>query len=517
MSLQAQHYSGVSSITGLPFPEKDLPGVRLDHALVQIRQLDTLAEYRMIMDLKNTTGDYRAIQMITPMRFYFNEFRPELRATILDRLTTLFPADFQVANPYSDTRQALKENFGRRLFIRKFVNTLDLAKLGIGCQAEIGDSPLSAKRIFIEFRWSEPERPEWEGTGQVLCMEVRVQHEVLIKPNDQRTVEVRVKLPSLITGSEFQQRYAPFELAQQNRWNDPIGQLFLVNRMHDATLVLPEGLSYRQFQEGMDWQVTMIENLSPQAEDRIAFFQHHGAARNCEVSTQEISFPLAVRNISASTWLDRDKQFSGLQVISRPGLQFAREIPEYEHLSGYDLTLLSGLKPASAISNPAMQRIQSLDCNRPEGPALDIKGYCHPVFAFDLGPEKGFQMQTAWCEDANGAGKGEFIRFELTQPARAMHMHNGYQFNEEKYKANSRVRTMTLTAEDGSFSQILPVTDLRILNLYDLELKPGYYKLSINSTYEGTAPTTCISSLAFDFVSTEKWFQQHFPPRNNPR
>ena len=155
-SARAEHYSGVSSIAGLPFPENDLPGVNLSRAIVQLKQLDTLAEYRVFLEMKNTTSEYQALQMITPMRFYLNEFRPELMASLLERLATVFPTDFQVSNPYSDTRQELQNNFGKRLFIRKFITTMDLARLGIACQAEIGDSPLSAKKIFLEFRWVDP-------------------------------------------------------------------------------------------------------------------------------------------------------------------------------------------------------------------------------------------------------------------------------------------------------------------------------------------------------------------------
>ncbi len=515
--LYAEHYSGVSSITGLPFPEKDLPGVSLSNALVQLKELDTLAEYRLVLDFKNTTTEYQAMQMITPMRFYLNEFRPELRAPILDRLATVFPTDFKVANPFSDTRQELQNNFGKRLFIRKFITTMDLAKLGIACQAEIDKTPLSAKKIFLEFRWVDPARPEWQGTGQVLCMEVRVQHEVLIKPGENRIVEMRLKLPSLITGKLGPQHYAPFELAGPNRWNGNIDQLFLVNNMDEAIVALPVNLAQRQYQEGLENNVTLIENLSTKAGDRIAFFDRDAGDRDCELSTSEIYFPTAIRNISASSWLDRQKEFPGFQVEERPRLLMTAEIPEYEHLSGFDLTLFNGADQASMMPNPAIQRITSLPCNRTEGPAIAVNGYCNPVFAFDLGPEKGFQMQTAWCEDADGSGTGEFLRFELTQPAHAMHIHNGYQLNDEKYAANNRIRTFTLSSEDGSFSKILPVTDLRILNLYDLNLKPGFYKFSIEGTYEGTAPTACLASVSFEFDVPEPWFSQHFPTKTASR
>ncbi len=509
-ALRAEHYSGVSSIAGLPFPEKDLPGVSLNHGIVELKALDTLAQYRLVLDFKNTTSEYQAMQMITPMRFYFNEFRPDLRAPMLERLADVFPTDFLVANPYSDTRADLQANFGKRLFIRKFVTTMDLARLGIACQAEIAGTPLSAKKIFLEFRWVEPVKAEWQGTGRVLCMEVRVQHEVLIKPGENRTVEMRLKLPSLITGKTLPQHYAPFELAGPSRWDGNISQLFLVNNIHEATLAIPATFGHRRFQEGLENSVTLIENLSPRNGDRIAFYNRSPGDPACDVSTSEVSFPSAVRNISASSYLNRPKEFPNLQVEERSTLLLTSEIPEYEHLSGFDLTLLAAESQISSLPNPAAQRITSLPCNRPEGPAISIDGYCHPVFAFDLGPEQGFQMQTAWCEDAAGPGKGEYLRFELTQPAHAMHVHNGYQFNDEKYAANNRLRTFTLKSEDGRFSKVLPVTDLRILNLYDLDLQPGFYTLTVEGTYDGTSPTACLSALYFEFTVTEPWFRQNF-------
>ena len=516
-SARAEHYSGVSSIAGLPFTENDLPGVNLSRAIVQLKQLDTLAEYRVFLEMKNTTSEYQALQMITPMRFYLNEFRPELRASLLERLATVFPTDFQVSNPYSDTRQELQNNFGKRLFIRKFITTMDLARLGIACQAEIGDSPLSAKKIFLEFRWVDPERAEWQGTGKVLCMEVRVQHEVLLKPGQSREVAMRLKMPSLITGKNGAQRYSPFELAGANRWNGTIDQLFLVNDIHEAIVAIPSSFANRQYQQGLNNSVTLIEKLSPKNGDRIAFFNRSGGDQQCEIPTSELYYPIAVRNVSASTWLDRQKEFPGFQVEERPTILIASEIPEYEHLSGFDLTLFNSTSAATAMPNPAIQRITSLPCDRVGGAAISIDGYCNPVFAFDLGPEKGFQMQTAWCEDATGPGNGEFLRFELTQPAHAMHIHNGYQLNDEKYAANNRLRTITLVSEDGSFSKTLPVTDLRILNLYDLNLKPGFYKLSITGTYDGTSATACLASVAFEFDVPDAWFQQHFAVKTNPR
>ncbi len=514
---RAEHYSGVSSVAGLPFPDHELPDVRISNAMVHLRQLDTLAEYRLVLEYKNEGAEYQALQTITPLRLFFHEFRPDLRSPLLDRLATLFPAEFEVSNSYTDIRQELKNNFGQRLFVRKFVTTMDLAKLGLLCSAEVGDTPLNAKKIFLEFRWVEPERSEWQGTGAVLCMEVRVQHEVLIKPRDSRVVDMRIKMPSLITGKLNAQRYAPFELSGATAWAGPLDKLFLVSDLNTAIPVLPAGMGFRQFQEGTAHQVVLIENLQARTGDRVAFFDRREGQPNCEASVSQLIFPLSVQNISASSWLDRVQTFPGLQVSERPGLLVAEELPEYEHLSGFDLTMLAKSKPAGTRPNPATQRMKSIDCSSPQGPALEVQSYTHPVFAFDQGPEQGFHLRTAWCEGASGPGNGEHLRFELTQHARAMHVHNGYQFSDEKYAANSRLRTFTLSAEDGSFSQIMPMTDLRILNLYDLELKPGFYKLAIQGTYNGANPTTCLSSIGFDFIYNDPWFREHFSRQRKVR
>jgi hypothetical protein len=506
--LQAQHYSGVSSIAALPFPDRDLPGVALSRALVDLRQLDTVAEYRLALEFENRSGAYQVTEMVTPLRFHFHEFRPELRAALLDRIVRGFPEDFGVPNTYDDIRDALRDNFGKRLFIRKFVSTMDLAKLGIAAQAQVGDLPLGAKKIFLEFRWQDPEDPELAGTGQVLVLDLRVTHELRLKPGERKTVDMRLVLPSLISGRDDAQYYAPFELAGPNRWDGGIDRLYLLHDVREGTAVLPRGLAFRTLQEGEHGHVTLFEALNPRAGDRVAFADRRGAQGDCSTDRSPLYFPQAVTGVSASSWIDKEKTLEGFRVRAGEAVVVADAVPEYEHLSGRDLSLWkAGLLP-QARPNPAFERVRDGGCASGEGSVL-LDGYCHPVFAFDQGPANGFATRTAWCENASGSGAGETLRFELLQPASAMRIQNGYQLSQEKYDANSRVRSVKLSREADGWEKILPVSDLRILNLYELSLPAGRYTLEIRSTYPGDYPTACLSGVSFDFEVPDPWFREH--------
>ncbi len=506
-AVQAQHYSGVSSIASLPFPEKDMPGVAMSKALVDLKRLDTVQEYHLVLGFENRSDGYQATEMVTPMRFYFNEFRPDLRSGLLDRITKTFSDDFGVPNRYDDIRDALRENFGKRLFIRKFISTLDLAELGIACQAEVGDMPLKAKKIFLEFRWEDAVDPQWAGTGQVLVMELRVTHEVLLKPGESKNVDMRLILPGLIAGKEEAQYYAPFDLAGPNRWNGPIEKLFLVHDFREATGVLPKGLAFRSFQQGEHGHVSLFEMLTPRAGDRVAFVDRRGGRSDCSTTPNAVLFPQAIKGISASSFLDKEKTFDGFLVQAKEPVVLSESLPEYEHLSGRDLSLWKQPMEAQARPNPALERIRNLGCASGEN-SIQVSGYTHPVFAFDQGPEKGFQMRTAWCENAQGSGDGESIRFELLQDASAMRIYNGYQFSPEKYSDNSRVRSILLQRESDGWEKILPVSDLRILNLYDIDLPAGKYTITIRNTYPGQYPTACLTGIHFDFQVPDSWFQQ---------
>ncbi|MFT7589608.1 MAG: hypothetical protein ACI959_001828, partial [Limisphaerales bacterium] len=312
--LRAEHYSGISSLVGMPYPAKDLPGVALDNAIIEMVKLDTTSSIKGVLEFRNTDSEYKSLEMVVPIDMYLNEFRPELRSNLLKYLAESFPDLFAVTDNYTDIQQQLKANFGQRLFVRRSISRIDLAKMGIRSDmtrrgAAEGEEELYPKKIGLEFRWVEANRQEWSGTGQVLKITIRIYHELLLKPSDKVQVDWNMDYPVLITGKDDAQFYAPFSLAAEKRWNEKIKQLFLVNDLANSVLAIPTLYTPQQYMLGERGSVAKFTNVNPQSEVRIAFYNKLEKSKSCTVDQGELLFPPALGQVSASSWLNRTQSY----------------------------------------------------------------------------------------------------------------------------------------------------------------------------------------------------------------
>jgi F5/8 type C domain len=111
------------------------------------------------------------------------------------------------------------------------------------------------------------------------------------------------------------------------------------------------------------------------------------------------------------------------------------------------------------------------------------------------------KRSTAWIEGADGAGLGEWIRFDFD---RQITVHRilfqpGYFKSPQIWAENNRLATVTAEFSDGSSREI--TFDNRMdSQKFDVgAVKTRWVRLVIKSVYYGTDPDTALSEVAFEW------------------
>ena len=120
-----------------PYPERDDPA-----------ESWTLVHTTSCMTAK-TRHAIRCGQVTQPIHLYFNEFRPGYRPEMLDQMSKMFIDLFQVADPNMDIHDQLKDNFGQRLFVRRYVSSDNLKTTGIYADLFKGSTRLNYNKVWI--------------------------------------------------------------------------------------------------------------------------------------------------------------------------------------------------------------------------------------------------------------------------------------------------------------------------------------------------------------------------------
>ena len=111
------------------------------------------------------------------------------------------------------------------------------------------------------------------------------------------------------------------------------------------------------------------------------------------------------------------------------------------------------------------------------------------------------KRSTAWIEGADGAGIGEWIRFDFDREivVHRILFQPGYFKSADIWKQNGRLAAVTAYFSDGS-SRELTFTDRMESQKADVgAIKTKWVKLVIKSVYYGTDPDTAISEIAFEW------------------
>ncbi len=111
------------------------------------------------------------------------------------------------------------------------------------------------------------------------------------------------------------------------------------------------------------------------------------------------------------------------------------------------------------------------------------------------------KRSTAWMEGADGAGVGEWIKFDFDHEI-TLHrilIQPGYFKSPEIWSGNNRVATATVSFSDGS-SRDLNFTDVMQSQKFDVgSIRTNWVRFTIKEVYNGKDPDTAISEIAFEW------------------
>ncbi|HKO97820.1 MAG TPA: discoidin domain-containing protein [Pyrinomonadaceae bacterium] len=108
---------------------------------------------------------------------------------------------------------------------------------------------------------------------------------------------------------------------------------------------------------------------------------------------------------------------------------------------------------------------------------------------------------TAWIEGGDGAGTGEWIRFDFD---REINLHRilfqpGYFKSSYAWGQNNRLASVTAQFSDGSSRELTFADRMESQKIDVGNVRTRWVKFVINSVYYGTDPDTALSEIAFEW------------------
>ncbi|MBC8046770.1 MAG: hypothetical protein H7Y00_08245 [Fimbriimonadaceae bacterium] len=515
------NFNGLSATTGNLRPDGETFGISLQNEMIHIRDLDTSVVYDVLYEFKNTTASYGNFNVMQPVTLYFNEFRPGLRSPMLDKLAIVFNDIFKIQDGTIDTRDQIKGNFDQRLFVRRYVSTQNLKALGIVADIFKNNQRATYKKVLVEFKWLDEDPYNLEKNTEVLAMEIKFITDLQFNPNEQFNVLSFLKLPATICGIEQKQIYAPYQIGYDKNWIGTIKNIYIQHDIFNATPIIPSTFTYTNKYVGERNQVIVVKNITPADKQHIAFYTIRDNYQQCgknKLLEERSIIPIPVKNVTASSWIKTDNKFTNRNYVVTNEVAVSDNIQLYQTGNPANLDLLNKDFRSKPYTSYLLNDYFTGDCNN-NASEIDVKESGHPIYAFDISNyneddsafagRENLQMQTCWCEGAATAGKGEYIEFELTQPVKAIKIYNGNQANNKVFDEGSKVDIIRFSSMDGLFKDIISsIIDLKIQNLYNIKLPAGKYRIYVDDVDVGKIPTTCISSITFDFDLQDEWYQK---------
>ena len=530
-SLSAQNFNGLSVSTGNLHPENSNFGVVLQNELIQVQEFDSVVKYDVVYEFKNNTSGFATVTAVLPISIYFNEFAPGKRSEMLNKLASIptFSDIFAVQDKSLDIREQIRNNFQQRLFVRKYVSVDNLKAMGIYVDMFRNNTRINVKKVWCELKFTDATPLYLPKNTEVLAMEIRLIAEMNFAPDEMATVLTFLTLPTVEAGINRSETYSLYELGYEKNWSGRLEGLYVKHDIFHSTPILPSTMSdYTSYVSGERDQVLRFDDIMLMDRDKIAFY-HIAEDKNCNPAKtwiDEAIIPSAVKSVSASSYMKTDLEFPKRVFQQTPMVAFSDSLQPYQTGNPTGVDVLNTHLKQNMYDAQNFYKLISGSC-KSNNPVISIKESGHPLFAFDLSDHlyedstyegrENLARQTCWCEAAAGMGEKEYIEFEISQPSREMKIYNGNQLNKSVFNESSKADIITVTSLDGH--KINPnaenpsvfrssIIDLTILNVYQLNMPPGKYRIAIEAVDKGTIANTCFSSITFDFQVADEWYMR---------
>jgi len=521
---------GATTSSGVIYSDKEHEAIAMNREIIDFMgfiQTHTnefrpaaLASYSVLFEFENTTGGYHQVDCGFPIQIAFTHFDPQSRASITEFLTKIFPDLFDLRGTKEEVLKRIQAQFESRVFIRRFVNMRDLYLLQTEVNITQDGKPVDIDRVMVEFRLVDDDRG---GKKTVLSMQLHLLHKLNFTPRQKSIVIVRYYTPAFNMGYDSYNFYAPYVIGTGATWKGEIQAIYILNRPHESSLALPYYLDYTTHDFEYDKRLTIIKKHEPERFEKIGFFAVRNQICGCSKDAglhESISMPWSLRNVSASSSLSATSIIQGACFETAHGTSVARWIPDFD-MGYYDrLTIVREIVTTDSSLAHVLHEIAENQCSGDEA-LVEVKKAYHPLWAFDNGPDSislrgiqqfaHFKEQTAWCEGVPGDGVGEYLSFQIIQPAKGMKLYPGNQRSQDVFFSTTRPKFIDLTDDAGNQIENLSLWDFMTSSSFDIELPAGRYRLVIRETYPGSKDKhTCISGIYFRFTIDDTWLVENY-------
>ncbi len=524
-------FNGLSVATGNLHPETSNYGVVLQNELIQVSEFDNDVKYDVVYEFKNATSNFATVTAVMPLKIYFNEFAYGKRPKLLDDLATVstFSDIFTVQDRSVDTREQIRKNFQQRLFVRKYISMDNLKQMGIYVDMFRNNTRINIKKVLCELKFTDATPLYLPKNTEVLSMEISFIIEMNFTPDEETNILTFLTIPTTNAGIDRTETYTTYELGYEKNWSGRLNNFYIQHDIFNETPILPSKMNeFKTYVSGDRAQVLVFDDIMFTDKDKIGFF-HFANQQSCNggsLVNEQAIVPVAIKSVTASSWLKTDSEMPKRLFYNTPMIAYSDSLHPYQTGSVTGIDALNNATKYTDYNTLSYYDFMKANCKN-NVPGITLKESGNPIYAFDISDHiyedstydgrENLARQTCWCEGVAGPGNNEYIEFEITQPSNELRIYNGNQSSKKVFDESSKADIITITSLDGH--KINPnadnpsvmkssIIDLTILNVYELKMPPGKYRISIDATDKGTTPVTCFSSITFEFEVRDEWYQK---------
>ncbi len=520
---------GATGQSGLVYPLQENQNIQLNKVIIDMLGFHIdytedhfpvpTARFKTLYQFKNTGDNYAYIPSSLPIKIYFTRFDQAGRSRIFDYLADIMPDLFNNKGSGQAILQHIQEQFGHRVFIRRYMNVEDLDKFNIAIYLKLNDKVIEIQKAIAEFRLLNDQ----EGNENVVLeMSLNLQFDIQLQPQGTGQLIMSYQLPAFDAGLGYDRYFESFFMGSGMKWAGNIDQVYLVYPALGASLTFPYYVDYTLQDLGFNQKVAILKNHKPEQFETIGFYHTEGAKCDCNKQnySESVYWPSALKTITASSWLKTEKEIKNTCLSPIPFVTVGKWVPGFEEGNARDLSFMNDTLVNDWSDYHGNGDMISTNCKTGKA-SVSVNDYHNPIWAFDVAAdsigylsgkeESHFNNKTSWCEGVRGQGINQYLEVEIIQPVDKIKFWTGNMETDEKYNVNSRVKKFVLTKMDSNFRKLLVFSDLHISTSFDEKLAAGKYRFTITDVYPGSKyQNTCFSGLQLSFTLEDSWFQEAY-------